>query len=486
MGPSQLREAVLCGAAPNQARARFRKGIDGDEIKHFVIDCSKGLAELTKSKKNPTVQFIHESVRGFLLEDGRLQSLWPDISSNFPGQSQERLKQCCLDYCRISLGDAYLSVLKLKQTHRAATRKKEIYPLTIHSSSLREQALEAFPFLEYAVRNVLYHADAAEGSGVDQEQFLASFPLSDWIKLESVVEEYASRRHGEDTSFLYILSEYNAPNLIKCYPNNLSGFEKENQRYGLPILAALATRSHKAALALMKAHADNEPRNSVLHDICRQYAGSGDDELDDRAYPSRLWRFVKNDSAFSNLVRGANNFIVDFALTSAQCNPAEVEERLLEYTSRDTTTARVLLKHDSTRVLLYKDIAKLKVWAASHGFTGIMQTLIDRDGTTETPELGNTLLLAAARAGRTEVVQILLERNVSVEAEDSDGTPLSEAIKGGHEAAAQLLLDNGANVKAVDEEGQTPLSWAARSGKETAVRLLLNNSANIKAANKTG
>ncbi|KAJ4148226.1 hypothetical protein LMH87_002706 [Akanthomyces muscarius] len=61
LSPGQLREAVLCGAAPNQSRAWLRERIDDSEIKRFVIDCSKGLAELTKSKRNPTVQFIHES-----------------------------------------------------------------------------------------------------------------------------------------------------------------------------------------------------------------------------------------------------------------------------------------------------------------------------------------------------------------------------------------------------------------------------------------
>jgi len=37
----------------------------------------------------------------------------------------------------------------------------------------------SFPFLEYAVRNVLYHAELAEGSGIAQGGFIQSFPHAD-------------------------------------------------------------------------------------------------------------------------------------------------------------------------------------------------------------------------------------------------------------------------------------------------------------------
>lgn len=40
---------------------------------------------------------------------------------------------------------------------------------------LRQSAVESFPFLKYAVQNVLYHADAAEAGGVNQMNFLQVF-----------------------------------------------------------------------------------------------------------------------------------------------------------------------------------------------------------------------------------------------------------------------------------------------------------------------
>ncbi|TDZ49941.1 Vegetative incompatibility protein HET-E-1 [Colletotrichum trifolii] len=44
-----------------------------DSMDRFVLSSSKGLAEMTKSKE-PTIQFIHESVRDFLLKDKGLKS----------------------------------------------------------------------------------------------------------------------------------------------------------------------------------------------------------------------------------------------------------------------------------------------------------------------------------------------------------------------------------------------------------------------------
>jgi hypothetical protein len=43
-------------------------------------------------------------------------------------------------------------------------------------------------------------------------------------------------------------------NLITSHPSNLAWLEVENERYGPPILAALATKSHAAVQALLKAH----------------------------------------------------------------------------------------------------------------------------------------------------------------------------------------------------------------------------------------
>ena len=62
-----------------------------DVIKRSILNSSKGLAEITKSKI-PSVQFIHESVRDFLLKENGLRDIWSEqLGSNFQGESHEQL-----------------------------------------------------------------------------------------------------------------------------------------------------------------------------------------------------------------------------------------------------------------------------------------------------------------------------------------------------------------------------------------------------------
>ncbi|KAI9898929.1 hypothetical protein N3K66_005390 [Trichothecium roseum] len=72
-----------------------------DLVKRFLLSASKGLVEVTKSQPQIT-QFIHESVKDFLLKENELFVIWPNIREGFEGRSHDRLKKCCLDYILIA------------------------------------------------------------------------------------------------------------------------------------------------------------------------------------------------------------------------------------------------------------------------------------------------------------------------------------------------------------------------------------------------
>ncbi|ATY67161.1 NB-ARC and ankyrin domain [Cordyceps militaris] len=326
LGPRELRQAIICGVAPDRARDWLCEKIGENEIRRFIIDCSKGFAETTKYT---TVQFTHQSVRDYLLEHESIQILWPDAPERFKGKSQERLSQCCLDFCHAM----FPLYSRMKKSLRAESQRKR--PLDSRDLRSWKEAL----FLKYAVQNVLYHADAAEGAGIDQGQFLASFPLHHWIKLKSLVLGMRPG-YGENTSLLYILSEYNAANLIKRCAENLNGFKKEEGQFGLPILVAFARGHDQAVLALMEAHAINEP----LRDICQQYPRSV--EIGSISYSARMfWSYSETESVFTNLVRAGNALILDFALTSGQVTPTAAEWNLFGCTNRTEDMIQVHRKH---------------------------------------------------------------------------------------------------------------------------------------------
>ncbi|KAL4929767.1 nucleoside phosphorylase domain-containing protein [Aspergillus undulatus] len=89
--PRQLYCAVLIGIEPEALEDWTSEAITDKDIERFIVDCSKGLAETTITKAS-TVQFIHESVRDFLLKEDGFGQIWPELGSNFQGLSQERSK----------------------------------------------------------------------------------------------------------------------------------------------------------------------------------------------------------------------------------------------------------------------------------------------------------------------------------------------------------------------------------------------------------
>jgi hypothetical protein len=90
----ELYFAVLSGVDPEAATTLKPDELDKDDIDRFILSSSKGLAEVTKSK-DQSVQFIHESVRDFLLKENGLDSLRSEFKETSLGFSHERLKQCC-------------------------------------------------------------------------------------------------------------------------------------------------------------------------------------------------------------------------------------------------------------------------------------------------------------------------------------------------------------------------------------------------------
>ncbi|KHO10894.1 Rhodanese-like protein [Metarhizium robertsii ARSEF 23] len=82
--PEQLYFAILSGVEPEVLSQWDPNEITAPVTKRYVVDSCKELAEVTRSK-NPTVQFIHESVRDFLLKEDGLKEIWIDLERNFQG-----------------------------------------------------------------------------------------------------------------------------------------------------------------------------------------------------------------------------------------------------------------------------------------------------------------------------------------------------------------------------------------------------------------
>ncbi|EGX48575.1 hypothetical protein AOL_s00080g204 [Orbilia oligospora ATCC 24927] len=94
--PQGLYEAVIAGTAPESLvpEARQNPLITLDVIKRYITSTSKGLIEVSKSSLRS--QFIHETVRDFLLRNQRLETLYPILKDQMVKASHKRLAGCCL------------------------------------------------------------------------------------------------------------------------------------------------------------------------------------------------------------------------------------------------------------------------------------------------------------------------------------------------------------------------------------------------------
>ncbi|CAH0027512.1 unnamed protein product [Clonostachys rhizophaga] len=206
---------------------------DADDCcKRCVTSSSKGLAEITTARR-PIVQFIHESVRDFLLKDKGLNDLWPDLGSDFVSQCHDTLKACCFAYFYHS------NIREVIYSKRAA-----IAPITKKSMEMR------YPFLEYASRSVLFHANAA-ADVVPQEGFLKQFPVSNWKHTFNIFEDHKTQKYDEGVDILYILADRGLPALIRTRLETDVNIEIRGGRFKYPLLAAMAKGRKDTVAALL-------------------------------------------------------------------------------------------------------------------------------------------------------------------------------------------------------------------------------------------
>ncbi|KAH6889275.1 Pfs, NB-ARC and ankyrin domain protein [Thelonectria olida] len=479
----QLYFAILSGITPEFLPEWNPDDIAASVMERFILDSSKGLTEVTKSK-TPTIQFIHESVKDFLLKENGLREIWPDLGDNFQGESHQRLKQCCLKYMRIDIA-SYPSIATHLENGNSLPKAS-----SSQAAELRRSADQTLPFLEYATRNVLYHADAAEEAGVDQTTFLQTFQLIDWIRLDNVFERHQVRRHT-NASLLYILAEHNMANLIRLHPSNTCCFKVEDERYGTPIFAALATDSDEAVRTLLEALAGIKHLPTPIHGLCEQYFRHGRH----KRYIGRDFLFSSQKGILYHLAEEGNGFLMSIFFHVSGKPDVNSKDR----TGRTPLSRVAEVGQEMAVKLLLEKVFKL---------------LLEKGADFESKDNdGQTPLSIAAWNGREAVVKLLLEKGADFKAKDNDGrTPLSwaagiglermvklllekgadfeakdnDAAWNGREAVVKLLLEKGADFKAKDNDGRTLLSWAAGIGLERMVKLLLEKGADFKLKDNAG
>ncbi|KAH8689171.1 Pfs, NACHT and ankyrin domain protein [Talaromyces proteolyticus] len=377
----------------------------------YVISSSKGLAEITKSKQ-PVVQFIHESVRDFLIKDRGLQELWPDLGFDWESPSHDKLKQCCAFYMNHGLVRSSVSRL-FSQSHL----------------NMRTEISQVYPFLEYASQNILYHANAA-ANVIPQDEFLSSFPISNWININNVFENFKVRQYNWDASFFYVLADKGFAELIRTRLKKDQEIHVHGERYRYPLFAALVNSNKDAVAALLNLPSSHYDGVDITEGL------SYGKDLKEHKYRTPLsW--------------------------AAQEGQAGIVKLLLQ--TRTTV--------DEMDMGGRNPISR----ASEKGHEVVATLLIDREADVNSRDKsGRTPLLYASRNGHEAVIRLLIERGADVNAMSKYGrTPLQYVSMSGHEAVVRLFIDRGADINSRDKSGMTPLQYASMSGHEAVIRLLI-------------
>jgi ankyrin repeat protein len=482
--------------------------LDEEQVERFILNSSKGLADVTNAKTK-SVQFIHESVRDFLLKDGGLKTLSTNLGRNFEGESHDRLKACCVEYINMNNIQELIENL----TSESAT-EDPIIPVG-----------QEYPFLEYVTYNILYHANAAAARGLVQEDFLRQFSLPRWVTLHNRVERFKARHYKSNVSLLYVLAENNMASLIPIHSSSSSQtcLDIEEDRFGTPLFAARATKSNEAALALMRSVAEAQPLVPKLGDICEMFL----QHMMLNTSWTRKFRFSRKMSLSSQALANSDSIIALFILSSSQTedeNETVINGRVLlrwaidqgnepvvkillsngakiemkDGIGRTPLSCAAISNNEAAIKILLTNGAEIEtkdnigqtplILAAFYGNEAVVRILLANGAETETKDYsGRTPLGLAAFYGNKAVAQILLTNGAKTETKDDDGrTPLSRAVISRNEAVVQILLINGAEIETKDNKGRTPLSWAALYGYEAVVRILLANGAETETKDYSG
>ncbi|KAK1987180.1 hypothetical protein LZ30DRAFT_756823 [Colletotrichum cereale] len=402
--PNEFYHALWSGLSPqglvNDEVPEVPSSNSDDTITSCVISYSKGLAEITKSNQ-PTVQFIHESVRDFLVKDRGLQELWPDVGYDWECQGHDRLKQCCYAYMDHYLAPGSLAI------HSPATDAED------HLKDVNR-----FPFLEFASQNILFHSDSAE-LAVSQETFLAEFPLHTWIPLSNHSEKYQVRRYSCQAKPPYVLADKGLARLIRAWPEDEMHACYSEERYKYPLFAAL-TNGHKDAFA------------AILGLTSHIYNG---DDITERLTHRKAAPELMNLTPLTWAAWTGRTDVVRMLLAGG-ANPDSGHTVLYALRKGYTEIVRMLLEKGANPNTGNNIFA-----AASIGYTEIVRMLLEKGAD---PDAGRAIIHAATR-GHREIVGMLLDWGADVNVGGFGiETALYCARQNGHAEVAQLLIDHGA------------------------------------------
>ncbi|KAG4267322.1 hypothetical protein FPRO04_04934 [Fusarium proliferatum] len=425
-----------------------------------VISSSKGLGEVTKVKQ-PRVQFIHESVRDFLIKDKGLQELWPELGPDWESVGHERLKMCCSSYFKF-----------------AVTVEEEQFEFQDYDGFEYKDATgtKAYPLLQYTSQFVLHHSNFA-ANAIDQRIFLESFPTFAWKGVINTFEKFRVRKYSQTAGLLYILADRGHSPLIQSMLRNDANINipSEKDRYVYPLIAAMAKGDKASVLALLRLPSALYEGMDITEGLLPNIDASG---------------FGRTPLSWACENGQFGIFKVLLERDAQPVNTVGAAYSLLMLASKNghIDIARWLIDHGADIHQRYKK--QSAIWlASSNGYAELVELLLDAGADIHTCGVNDVpILCPATEKGNEKVVKLLLKRKANVEAKDDQGRTLLHlaARNEGSQAIMEALISYGADINARDNSGSTPLISTVLRASIDEIGFLISQGADTTAQENTG
>ncbi|WQF78469.1 Putative NACHT nucleoside triphosphatase, P-loop containing nucleoside triphosphate hydrolase [Colletotrichum destructivum] len=537
--PLKLKEyyfALASGLETDDALVWDSSQIPQKIMELFVLSSSKGLAETTATSKatntDPTVQFIHESVRDFLLKDDGIRAIWPDAGPDFEAKSHERLKSCCFSYIKVAASHWLSNSLSAGTSLPKAC--------SYEANDLRLLVGNMLPFLEYANSQLFSHAECA-AAVMSKIRFLQEFrPIqAAWVVFFNLLEKYEVRRLHKKVSLLCILAIQNSSSLLReCLSLGIGAEEPtlrvSMEHYCTPLHAAVFKGSQEAAEVLVRYSAKNggslrkqavrelhidvvnkrgrtalsiaveKEQSRVVRALLRRGADTThkdrnghtpfDMAIEKGHVPTAMPFFDPVDPAYSvcpqQYQRNSTELLKQTIALAVRLRQDKMLDALLKRGSElgvdlggeSSHFAEVVVREKVTSLLrIFLDNGApvdddLLCLAVRSCHKATVQTLLDADADL----YRSGALHLAAESGDNTIVELLLQKGADVQGQDESGrSPLCMASARGHLRIAETLLGEGADINHADSHGRNPLWRSIHAGHPHVVQLLLDKGANV-------
>jgi ankyrin repeat protein len=482
----------------------------------LVNTLSGGLAEVKTRWRDDAgrgqVQFVHGSIKEFLLERGgisqmmklgysdqNLQGSENDQAEYWPqaiARSHHRLCTACLNYFKWSCANSSDFCDKLiaegkRKPKRERSRKDDFYwDYELYSRG---------SFLGYAVTSLLFHAEHAEMGGILQHDLMRDLELPGhsfkrWAKLNRAIAESQPKYIPDrGSTLLHMSCRLNfkgAVQLLTQYNNNSTRvLEKRDKSGNTALHYAARWNAMEAVSALLDAKADMEAKNKNKTTALELASVNGNEQL---------VQLLLEKGAKIDQVTGDSGNALQAAASKGDAKlvwillrgGAAVNSQCGRYGFALQTAALeghrnivdMLLEHGHADVNLKGGYYGSALQAAAYsGHTAIIQRLLDGGAKVNAPggEFGSALQ-AAACVGHIDAVKKLLERRANVDMEGGKhGSALQAASANGHAVVVDMLLKRGANINIQAGGHGSSLQLAIKSGHIIVIKLLLDKGADV-------